>query len=136
MTRHKTKEVRIGNCVIGGNNPIAIQSMTNTHTEDVDATVKQIRQLTKAGCEIIRCAVPTMEAAKALTEIKKQITENLDGYNQVTMSRPIKNGFYEGSKAQRRKIYKDKDSGFEILIDRYSLAKPWDGKDAYEDTCD
>ena len=74
MTRHKTKEVRIGNCVIGGNNPIAIQSMTNTHTEDVDATVKQIRQLTKAGCEIIRCAVPTMEAAKALTEIKKQIT--------------------------------------------------------------
>ena len=74
MVRHKTKEVRIGNCVIGGNNPIAIQSMTNTHTEDVDATVKQIRQLTKAGCEIIRCAVPTMEAAKALTEIKKQIT--------------------------------------------------------------
>ena len=74
MNRHKTKEVRIGNCVIGGNNPIAIQSMTNTHTEDVDATVKQIRQLTKAGCEIIRCAVPTMEAAKALTEIKKQIT--------------------------------------------------------------
>lgn len=74
MVRHKTKEVRIGNCVIGGNNQIAIQSMTNTHTEDVDATVKQIRQLTKAGCEIIRCAVPTMEAAKALTEIKKQIT--------------------------------------------------------------
>ena len=74
MVRHKTKEVRIGNCVIGGNNPIAIQSMTNTHTEEVDATVKQIRQLTKAGCEIIRCAVPTMEAAKALTEIKKQIT--------------------------------------------------------------
>ena len=74
MVRHKTKEVRIGNCVIGGNNSIAIQSMTNTHTEDVDATVKQIRQLTKAGCEIIRCAVPTMEAAKALTEIKKQIT--------------------------------------------------------------
>ena len=74
MVRHKTKEVRIGNCVIGGNNPIAIQSMTNTHTEDVDATVAQIRQLTKAGCEISRCAVPTMEAAKALTEIKKQIT--------------------------------------------------------------
>ena len=48
MTRHKTKEARIGNCVIGGNNPIAIQSMTNTHTEDVDATVAQIRQLTKA----------------------------------------------------------------------------------------
>ena len=73
MVRHKTKEVKIGNRVIGGDYPIAIQSMTNTHTEDVAATVAQIKQLTKAGCEIIRCAVPTMEAAKALSEIKKQI---------------------------------------------------------------
>ena len=60
--------------VIGNGNPILIQSMTNTKTEDVAATVAQIHQLTKAGCEIIRCAVPTMEAAKALGEIKKQIT--------------------------------------------------------------
>ncbi len=74
MERHKTREVKIGNRIIGGNHPIAIQSMTNTKTEDVDATVAQIQQLTKAGCEIIRCAVPTMEAAKALGEIKKQIT--------------------------------------------------------------
>lgn len=74
MERHKTREVKIGNCIIGGNHPIAIQSMTNTKTEDVAATVAQIHQLTKAGCEIIRCAVPTMEAAKALGEIKKQIT--------------------------------------------------------------
>ena len=69
-----TREVRIGNRVIGGGNPVLIQSMTNTKTEDVAATVAQIHQLTKAGCEIIRCAVPTMEAAKALGEIKKQIT--------------------------------------------------------------
>jgi|GEM_PF-15045 len=74
MERHITKEVQIGNRWIGGNHPIAIQSMTNTKTEDVAATVAQIKQLTKAGCEIIRCAVPTQEAAAALTEIKKQIT--------------------------------------------------------------
>ena len=74
MERHKTREVKIGNRIIGGNHPIAIQSMTNTKTEDVAATVAQIHQLTKAGCEIIRCAVPTMEAAKALGEIKKKIT--------------------------------------------------------------
>ena len=73
MERHKTREVKIGNRIIGGNHPIAIQSMTNTKTENIAATVAQIQQLTKAGCEIIRCAVPTMEAAKALKEIKKQI---------------------------------------------------------------
>lgn len=73
MERQKTREVKIGNRIIGGNHPIAIQSMTNTKTEDVAATVAQIQQLTKAGCEIIRCAVPTMEAAKSLGEIKKQI---------------------------------------------------------------
>ncbi len=69
-----TKEVKIGNRVIGGGNPILIQSMTNTKTQDVAATVAQINELTKAGCDIIRCAVPDMEAAKALAEIKKQIT--------------------------------------------------------------
>lgn len=68
-----TKTVTIGNRVIGGGNPILIQSMTNTKTEDVAATVAQIRVLTAAGCDIIRCAVPTMEAAEALTEIKKQV---------------------------------------------------------------
>ena len=69
-----TKTVTIGNRVIGGGNPILIQSMTNTKTEDVTATVAQIQALTAAGCDIIRCAVPTMEAAEALTEIKKQIS--------------------------------------------------------------
>ena len=73
MEKRITKEVHIGNRVIGGNNPILIQSMTNTKTEDVAATVAQIQKLTKAGCDIIRCAVPTMEAAKALAEIKKQV---------------------------------------------------------------
>ena len=73
MEKRITKEVHIGNRVIGGANPILIQSMTNTKTEDVAATVAQIQKLTKAGCDIIRCAVPTMEAASALAEIKKQI---------------------------------------------------------------
>ncbi len=73
MEKRMTKEVWIGNRVIGGTNPILIQSMTNTKTEDAAATVAQIQKLTKAGCDIIRCAVPTMEAAKALGEIKKQI---------------------------------------------------------------
>lgn len=74
MEKRHTKEVWIGNRVIGGTNPILIQSMTNTKTEDVTATVGQIQRLAKAGCDIIRCAVPNMEAAKALAEIKKQIT--------------------------------------------------------------
>ncbi|MBP3593363.1 MAG: flavodoxin-dependent (E)-4-hydroxy-3-methylbut-2-enyl-diphosphate synthase [Lachnospiraceae bacterium] len=71
--RRISKEVKIGNVWIGGSHPIAIQSMTNTKTEDVDATVKQILALEAAGCEIIRCAAPTMEAAQAFKEIKKQI---------------------------------------------------------------
>lgn len=74
MYREHTKVVKIGNRVIGGGNPILIQSMTNTKTEDVAATVAQIQALTAAGCDIIRCAVPTMEAAEALTEIKKQVS--------------------------------------------------------------
>ena len=72
--RDRTRTVRIGDRVIGGGNPILIQSMTNTRTEDVAATVAQIRALEKAGCEIIRSAVPTMEAALALREIRKQIS--------------------------------------------------------------
>lgn len=73
MERKITKEIKIGDRVIGGGHPILIQSMTNTKTEDVEATVAQIRQLAKAGCDIIRCAVPKMEAAEALREIKKQV---------------------------------------------------------------
>ena len=73
MERKDTKVVKIGDRIIGGKNPILIQSMTNTKTDDVKATVEQINRLAAAGCDIIRCAVPTMEAAEALTEIKKQI---------------------------------------------------------------
>lgn len=73
MYREHTKTIKIGNQVIGGGHPVLIQSMTNTKTEDVAATVAQILTLEKAGCQIIRCAVPTMEAARALGEIKKQI---------------------------------------------------------------
>ena len=73
MWRDQTKKIQIGNVCIGGGCPVAIQSMTNTKTEDVESTVKQIQALEKAGCEIIRCAVPTMEAAEALAKIKEQI---------------------------------------------------------------
>lgn len=73
MERMKTKEIHIGNRVIGGDNPILIQSMCNTKTEDVEATTEQILQLEQAGCDIIRVAVPTMEAAEALKSIKRRI---------------------------------------------------------------
>ena len=72
--REQTKVIHIGDKVIGGGNPVLIQSMTNTRTEDVAATVAQIHRLEQAGCEIIRCTVPTLEAAQALKEIKKEIT--------------------------------------------------------------
>lgn len=74
MYRDNTKVVKIGDRVIGGGNPILIQSMTNTKTQDVSGTVKQINALADAGCDIIRCAVPDMEAAKAIKEIKKNIS--------------------------------------------------------------
>ena len=71
--RNKTKKVQIGNVCIGGGERIAIQSMTNTKTEDVEACVAQILKLEKAGCDIIRVAVPTMEAAESIRKIKEQI---------------------------------------------------------------
>ena len=73
MYRDETRKVRIGDVTIGGGSPIAIQSMTNTKTEDAEATAEQILALEKAGCEIIRCAVPTMEAAQAIGRIKERI---------------------------------------------------------------
>ena len=71
--RDNTKIIRIGDRVIGGGNPVLIQSMTNTRTADAEATVRQILQLEEAGCDIIRCAVPKMEDAQALAQIKKEI---------------------------------------------------------------
>lgn len=74
ITRHPTKSIQIGACTIGSQFPVRIQSMTNTKTQDVASTVAQINRLAAAGCEIIRCAVPDMEAAAALAQVKKQIT--------------------------------------------------------------
>ena len=71
--RDHTKVVKVGNVLIGGGNPIAIQSMTNTRTEDVNATVQQILRLEEAGCEIIRSTVPNERAAKAIAKIRSQI---------------------------------------------------------------
>lgn len=73
MYRDETKVIHIGDRVIGGGNPILIQSMTNVPTEDVEACVAQILRLEAVGCEIIRCTVPTLEAAKAIKEIRKRI---------------------------------------------------------------
>lgn len=77
MYRDNTKIIKIGDKLIGGGNPIMIQSMTNTHTEDVKATVEQILRLEKAGCDIIRCTVPTIEAANAVKEIKSRFIFHL-----------------------------------------------------------
>lgn len=73
MYRDNTKVIKIGNVSIGGGNKIAIQSMTNTDTSDVEATVAQILELEAAGCEIVRCTVPTIDAAQAIREIKRRI---------------------------------------------------------------
>ena len=73
FTREKTRKISIGNLVIGGGNPIRVQSMTQTKTRDIKSTVSQIRELEKEGCEIIRVTIPDMESAKAIGEIKKQI---------------------------------------------------------------
>ncbi len=74
MYREHTRRVMIGSVPVGGGAPIAIQSMTNTKTEDVEATVEQIERLTEAGCQIVRCAVPTHEAAQALGQIRSRIS--------------------------------------------------------------
>lgn len=73
MKRNKTKQIKVGNVLIGGQNKVVIQSMCNTKTTDVDATIKQILNLEKVGCEIIRVACPTIEDAKSIKEIKKRI---------------------------------------------------------------
>ncbi|MDE5825807.1 MAG: flavodoxin-dependent (E)-4-hydroxy-3-methylbut-2-enyl-diphosphate synthase, partial [Lachnospiraceae bacterium] len=74
MYRDNTKVIHIGDTVIGGGNPVLIQSMTNTKTNDVAATAAQIQRLAEAGCDIIRCTVPDMEAARAIAQIKKEIS--------------------------------------------------------------
>ena len=78
MARKKTKVIKIGNLKIGGNFPIAVQSMTNTPTWDVKKTVNQIKKLEAAGCEIIRVGVPDLKSAKAIGIIKKQTSYRSD----------------------------------------------------------
>lgn len=73
MDRVKTKRIKVGNTFIGGNSKIAVQSMTNTDTRNVEQTVKQIKELQEAGCDIIRCAVPDIEAGEAIKKIVKDI---------------------------------------------------------------
>ena len=87
--RERTKTVQIGNVAIGGGHPVAIQSMCNTKTEDWHSTVDQILRLEKAGCEIIRVAVPTMEAAEALREIKSRIHIPLVAISILTIGWPL-----------------------------------------------
>jgi (E)-4-hydroxy-3-methylbut-2-enyl-diphosphate synthase len=74
ITREKTRKVSVGNLVIGGGNPVRVQSMVQTKTKDIKSTVKQIHELEEAGCEIIRVTIPDMESAQVIGEIKKQIT--------------------------------------------------------------
>ncbi len=73
LIRKKTKVIKVGNVLIGGDNPVSIQSMTNTLTKDIDSTVNQIKKLENAGCDIIRSAITDLEDAKAIKEIKKEI---------------------------------------------------------------
>ena len=73
IKRRKSKRIYVGNVPIGDGAPIAVQSMTNTDTNDVDATVAQIKEIEAAGADIVRVSVPTMEAAEAFKEIKKRV---------------------------------------------------------------
>ena len=74
MIRNKTKTIKVGNVIIGGNSPISVQSMTNTDTKDIESTVNQIRKLEVAGCNIVRSAITDMEDAKAISQIKKKVS--------------------------------------------------------------
>lgn len=74
MERRKTRKIKVGNIFVGGDAPITVQSMTNTDTRNVEATVEQIKRLQIAGCDIIRCAVPDVEASEALKKITEQIS--------------------------------------------------------------
>src|SRR5271170_3471580 len=76
-TRHKTREVRVGNLVVGGDNPIWVQSMTTPDTHDIEATISQIHRLEEAGCELVRVTVPKPEDAAVLGDIRKQISTPL-----------------------------------------------------------
>jgi 4-hydroxy-3-methylbut-2-en-1-yl diphosphate synthase (EC 1.17.4.3) len=72
MERRSTRKIKVGNVYVGGGAPVTVQSMTNTDTRNVEATIEQIKRLQIAGCDIIRCAVPDHEASEALRDIIKE----------------------------------------------------------------
>ncbi|RYD06570.1 hypothetical protein N752_02570 [Desulforamulus aquiferis] len=74
MVKRNTRPVMVGNIQIGGGSPVIVQSMTNTDTRDVKSTVEQITDLTQAGCEVVRLAVPDREAAEVLSDIKAKVS--------------------------------------------------------------
>lgn len=125
-----------------GLNHLIIEKEQKKQAETQDKSQPYVGQILKCSFGYDCTLVSFYQVVKVtkcfiwVKEIEKQTTEDLDGYNQVTMCRPIKGSFDKDSKPQRRKIYKDKYSGYVISIDGYSLAKPWNGKDTYEDTCD
>ena len=84
IKRKKTRQINLGGVRIGGHSPIIVQSMTNTATRDTKATTRQIKALEKAGCEVVRVAVPGNEAAKAIAEIKKKINLSLIHISEPT----------------------------------------------------
>ena len=125
--RDETKEVNIGGVRIGAGNPVAIQSMTNTPTSDVSATVSQILALEKVGCEIVRCTVPDEESAKAIKEIKKQIVSLYSSYDYLYNYE----GFDTNEKTSLTKIIEDMDevdAAFSLNLLSRLLEKYWKKK--------
>ena len=130
MERRKTKVVKIGNVLVGGDNRISVQSMTNTDTRDVEATIKQIRKLQDAGCDIVRCAVLDMEAARAIKKIVEKIDIPLVAdvhFDYKLALESIKNGVSAHIKILEEVNFNDivvsiKSSNIETMINSYRLA--------------
>ncbi len=139
MNRRIVREIKIGDVAIGGLNPVAIQSMTNTRTQDVAATVEQIHRLEAAGCEIVRCTVPDMEAARALALIKEQISIPLVAdihFDAALAVASIENGADKirinpgniGSEEKLRSVVeaaKEKNIPIRVGVNSGSLEKPF-----------
>ena len=108
MNRKNTRAVNVGGVIVGGNHPIVIQSMTNTPTEDVAQTVNQILELEREGCQIVRLAIPTQEAAIAVKEIKKKVNIPLVAdihFNHILALEVMKNGI-DAFRLNRTKVWR------------------------------
>jgi (E)-4-hydroxy-3-methylbut-2-enyl-diphosphate synthase len=142
MNRRKTKEVKIGNVIIGGNHPIAVQGMTKTYTKNVKATVEQIKRLEEVGCEIVRVAVPDIESAKVLNKIKERINIPLVAdihFNYLLAIKSIEQGVDKirinpgniGDKEKVKaiiKVAKEKNISIRIGINIGSLEKKYENE--------